>query len=137
LILYGATGYTGRKAALYIAKQYGRSFRWAIAGRRADALEEVRRELASINSALADLPIVIADSSNSEGLSKMVGSTKVVISTVGKLGSSYTNHNHALRIYDTAPLPFTPPRIKEWFDRNAILYYHSIKVLLRSTAAHW
>lgn len=38
LVIYGATGFTGRLATLYIANQYGnKSFKWAIAGRRKDA----------------------------------------------------------------------------------------------------
>ena len=35
LVLFGATGFTGKMAAIYIAKHYGvKSFNWAIAGTR-------------------------------------------------------------------------------------------------------
>ena len=38
IVIFGATGFTGRLAALYVARQYGaRSFKWALAGRRRDA----------------------------------------------------------------------------------------------------
>ena len=45
LVLFGATGFTGKMAAVYIAKNYGgsKSFNWAIAGRRKGALEEIRK----------------------------------------------------------------------------------------------
>jgi short subunit dehydrogenase-like uncharacterized protein len=33
LVLFGATGFTGRLAAEYLAKSYGTSISWAIAGR--------------------------------------------------------------------------------------------------------
>jgi hypothetical protein len=39
IVIFGATGFTGRLAAIYMAKRYGTSIRWAIAGRRADALD--------------------------------------------------------------------------------------------------
>jgi short subunit dehydrogenase-like uncharacterized protein len=84
LVIFGATGFTGAQAAKYIARRYGaRKFRWALAGRRADALEEVRRELAGINHELSSLPIIVADSSRPDSLGAMCASTRVVLSTVG------------------------------------------------------
>ena len=38
LVLFGATGFTGRLAAKYLANQYGRSINWAIAGRSQERL---------------------------------------------------------------------------------------------------
>lgn len=85
LVVFGATGFTGKMAARYLAKTYGhgKAVRWAIAGRRRSALEEVRAELAIIDSACAQLPIVIADSSDLASIEAMVRSTKVVITTAG------------------------------------------------------
>ncbi len=58
-MLFGATGFTGQLAAAYIAKKYGtRQFKWAIAGRRKDALEKIRSELSIHDKGLAELPIV-------------------------------------------------------------------------------
>lgn len=57
--MYGATGFTGQLAASYIAKKYGtRQFKWAIAGRRQDALEKIRSEISQHDAALKNLPIV-------------------------------------------------------------------------------
>ncbi len=83
LVMFGATGFTGRLACLYLAKQYGASFRWAIAGRRKDALEKIRLELTAINKDLSVLPIIIADSGNFESLDAMTSEAKVVITTAG------------------------------------------------------
>ena len=59
-MLFGATGFTGRLAALYIARQYGsKQFRWAIAGRRKEGLEKIREELANIDPTLTDLSLVL------------------------------------------------------------------------------
>ena len=87
LVVFGATGFTGRMAAIYLAKNYGKTLRWAIAGRRQGALEHVRSEVSAIDKSLADLPIIIADSSNMKSLHDMVISTKVVITTAGKISS--------------------------------------------------
>jgi short subunit dehydrogenase-like uncharacterized protein len=54
-----------------------------IAGRRKDALESIRNELAVIDKDLAKLPIVVADSSSPDSLKALVLSTNVVISTTG------------------------------------------------------
>lgn len=84
LILFGATGFTGRLAALYLAKTYGmKHFRWAIAGRRQDALKAIRDELIAIDPALKDLPIVIADSNDHPSIDRMVASSKCIITTSG------------------------------------------------------
>ena len=83
VIVFGATGFTGKMAAIYLAKQYGKSIRWAIAGRRREALESVRKDLTKINKDLADLPIVLADSYDTDALNKMTRQTKVIITTTG------------------------------------------------------
>ena len=71
-------------AAKYLAKTYGSSkLKWAIAGRRQNVLEEIRSELAVIDRSLANLPIVIADSSDPPSLARLVSKTRVVITTTG------------------------------------------------------
>lgn len=44
IIVYGATGFTGRLCAEYLAAKAG-NVRWAIAGRNQDKLAEVRQSL--------------------------------------------------------------------------------------------
>jgi short subunit dehydrogenase-like uncharacterized protein len=81
IIVYGATGFTGRLVAEYLV---GRSRaedapRWALAGRSQAKLQEIR---SSIN-ARSDLPLVIADAADPAALHTMAERTQVVITTVG------------------------------------------------------
>ena len=64
LVLFGATGFTGRLAAKYLAAQYGTSINWAIAGRNQSRLNEVKAEIVKINAKCKDIKILIGDSSN-------------------------------------------------------------------------
>lgn len=92
VIVFGATGFTGKMAAVYLAKQYKDSnLRWAIAGRRLDALKAVQAELAQYNKLCATLPIILADSFDEKSLDDMASQAKVVITTAGpfdKYGSA-------------------------------------------------
>eukprot|EP01034_Spumella_vulgaris_P029233 gene29233-36247_t len=66
-----------------MAKTYGSSVKWAISGRRKEALEKLRDELTLIDKTLHDLPIIIADSSDDNSLDVMTAQTKVVLTTAG------------------------------------------------------
>ena len=81
VIVYGATGFTGRLVAEHMLATYGvgRDVRWAMAGRSKSKLEQVRSEI----GAPAELPLVIADASDAASIAAMAKSTKVVITTVG------------------------------------------------------
>ena len=77
IIVYGATGYTGRLVAEYLKDQTG--LKWAMAGRSADKLAEVR----DLIGAAADTPLIVADAADPATLDAMVKRTKVVLTTVG------------------------------------------------------
>jgi short subunit dehydrogenase-like uncharacterized protein len=77
IVLYGASGFTGKLVAEYLASEH-QDLRWAIAGRNTQKLEQVRRELN-----LPELPILIADSAEPDSLSAMARQTRTLISTVG------------------------------------------------------
>lgn len=81
IIVYGATGFTGRLVAEHLAKRYGvgGEVKWAMAGRSADKLVAVRDEI----GAPAQTPLVVADASDMASLQAMVARTKAVITTVG------------------------------------------------------
>ena len=83
LILWGATGFTGQVLAAYLARRYGATLRWALAGRNSAKLAEVRSSLVEIDPALADLPILLGDSHDRAALDAIVQQTRVVISAVG------------------------------------------------------
>ena len=81
VIVYGATGFTGRLVAEHMLSKYGvgKGVRWALAGRSRAKLESVRTEI----GAPAELPLVIADAGDPASLLAMAKSAKAIITTVG------------------------------------------------------
>jgi short subunit dehydrogenase-like uncharacterized protein len=82
IIVYGATGFTGRLVAEYLAQHYaGRADapRWAMAGRSAAKLAEVR----DLIGAPADTPLVVADADDRASLDRMAARARVILTTVG------------------------------------------------------
>jgi len=81
VIVYGATGYTGRLVAEYLAQRYGigGQVTWAMAGRSAAKLAEVR----DLIGAPAETPLVVADADDPKSLDAMVRRAKAIITTVG------------------------------------------------------
>jgi short subunit dehydrogenase-like uncharacterized protein len=86
IVLYGASGFTGKLVAEYLASAHP-ELRWAIAGRNQQKLERCRRDLGT-----PDLPILIADSDDADQLKAMALQAKVIISTVGP----YARHGSLL-----------------------------------------
>tara|TARA_B110000090_G_scaffold75458_1_gene85812 strand:- start:337 stop:1551 length:1215 start_codon:yes stop_codon:yes gene_type:complete len=80
IIVWGASGFTGRLVAAYLFKQYGTQgdLKWAMAGRNQEKLTAVRAEVAD-----SSVPIVLADSDDEASLKVMILRTKVVCTTVG------------------------------------------------------
>ncbi|MGB3596159.1 MAG: saccharopine dehydrogenase NADP-binding domain-containing protein, partial [Pseudomonas neustonica] len=81
IIVYGATGYTGRLVAEYLSQEYANDgqLRWAMAGRSQAKLEAVRDEI----GAPANTPLVVADTEDAASLKAMAERTKVILTTVG------------------------------------------------------
>ncbi|HEY0621474.1 saccharopine dehydrogenase family protein [Sphingomonas sp.] len=80
LIVYGATGFTGRLVAEYLARRYGDgTVKWAMAGRSLTKLEQVRDAIA----APASTPLIAANADDPAALRAMAERAKVVVSTVG------------------------------------------------------
>ncbi|MEM0954823.1 MAG: saccharopine dehydrogenase NADP-binding domain-containing protein [Pseudomonadota bacterium] len=80
IILYGATGFTGKLVAEYLLQQYGADgdLRWAMAGRSLEKLEQVQRELGN-----PDLTLLVGDSNEAASLRALARQTRVVCTTVG------------------------------------------------------
>ena len=76
-VVFGATGFTGRLVAEYLAAQHP-GMRWAMAGRSGDKLTAVRDEI----GAPADTPLIEADSADPASLQAMAERTDAVITTV-------------------------------------------------------
>ena len=77
IIVYGATGYTGRLVAEYLKDKTG--LKLAMAGRSLSKLEEVR----DLIGAASDTDLIVADASDSASLDAMAKRAKVVLTTVG------------------------------------------------------
>lgn len=81
VIVFGATGFTGRLVAEYLTTRYGAGgeVKWAMAGRDAGKLEQVRQLIGAPPS----VPLIAANASDAAALGALVARTKVVITTVG------------------------------------------------------
>lgn len=91
LVVMGATGFTGRLVAEHLLARHGvdGKLKWALAGRNADKLAEVRE---SLGEAAAALALVTADSHDRASLDAMVARTGLVLTTVGP----YARHGQHL-----------------------------------------
>jgi short subunit dehydrogenase-like uncharacterized protein len=81
IVVYGASGFTGRLVAEYLAANYHGpdAPRWAMAGRSAAKLSAVREAI----GAPEETELIEADSSDPPSLARMAQRTRVIISTVG------------------------------------------------------
>lgn len=82
IIVYGATGFTGRLVAEYLTQHYAGhkdAPKWAMAGRSAAKLAEVR----DLIGARSDTPLVVADASDPATLDAMAARATVILTTVG------------------------------------------------------
>jgi len=82
LVVWGASGFTGRLVAEYLLERYGTDgqLQWALGGRNRAKLEWIRDELGQTS---ANIPILIGDSRDPESLDTIVTRSSVVCSTVG------------------------------------------------------
>ncbi len=80
VVVYGATGFTGRLVAEYLVNTYGvdGSLSWAMAGRSETKLREVAAQIGA-----EDVPLLVADSDDSDSLRALAESARVVCTTVG------------------------------------------------------
>jgi len=79
IVVYGASGFTGRLVAEYLAARNGEPTRWAMAGRDLAKLAAVRDEI----GAPSDIPLIAADASQPQSLHELARRTRVVLTTVG------------------------------------------------------
>lgn len=99
LVLWGATGFTGRLVAEYLADHSAADdIDWAIAGRNRTRLEEVRRSLGPDHG---DLPILVGDAFDRDSLDEIAASTDVVCTTCGPYARLGTNLVAACVEHDT------------------------------------
>ncbi len=73
VVLYGATGFTGRQCTQYFAQHAPAELRWAVAGRDRAKLERLA----------AGVPAFTASASDRASIDAFVGRTRIVLSTAG------------------------------------------------------
>ena len=116
VIVWGATGFTGRLVAEYLNERYGAqsNVRWAIAGRNPEKLARVADEIGA-----GDVPVITGDASDAASLEAMVGRTKAVITSVGP----YQNYGEPLVAAcaragtDYVDLTGEPPFMRQMIDK--------------------
>src|SRR4051812_13013445 len=86
MVLMGATGFTGRLTAAYLAAHLPAEARWALAGRDLDRLGAVRDRLG------VDVPLLRADVTDPDSLRDLATAARVVLTTVGP----YINYGEPL-----------------------------------------
>ncbi|WP_421134422.1 saccharopine dehydrogenase family protein [Alteromonas sp. A079] len=81
VVIFGATGFTGKLVAEYFQAEYGSddSVSWAIAGRNESKLQQVKEELGISDSVTS----IIADGDDDDALDALTKRTHVVLTTVG------------------------------------------------------
>eukprot|EP00455_Lapot_gusevi_P045824 TRINITY_DN591_c0_g1_i3.p1 TRINITY_DN591_c0_g1~~TRINITY_DN591_c0_g1_i3.p1 ORF type:complete len:419 (+),score=176.21 TRINITY_DN591_c0_g1_i3:61-1317(+) len=95
IAVYGATGFTGKLVAQYLAKNYAsieagvqgevpvRSIRFALAGRQREKIEAIKKTLVAINPVCENVGIIVADSSQPESLEEVARRSTVMLSCAG------------------------------------------------------
>jgi short subunit dehydrogenase-like uncharacterized protein len=79
LLVWGATGFTGRLVAEHLVREAGgRKLRWAVGGRNPDKLSAMLKDIGA-----PGIPIVLGDSHDPRSLADLARSTRAVCSTVG------------------------------------------------------
>lgn len=80
VVLYGASGFTGKQTVAYFLKHAPSDLKWAIAGRNEGKLRAVKEE---IIKGTREVDLLIAGSEDIAALRNMVKSTRVVLTTAG------------------------------------------------------
>lgn len=117
IVLYGASGFSGRLTAEYLA-HVGSPARIALAGRCSGRLSAVRRRLGPIAQ---DWPLIVADASQPSTLAAMAARARVVLTAVGP----YTRYGLPLvAACAAAGTDYADLTGELMFARNSIDLYH-------------
>jgi len=92
VVLWGATGFTGRLVAEQFAERDDAAdLAWAIAGRNRKKLETLRDDLAAGNPDCESLDVLVGDAFDRPRLGEIAAQTRVVCATVGPYATYGTN----------------------------------------------
>jgi short subunit dehydrogenase-like uncharacterized protein len=109
VILYGASGFTGRQTVAYFAQHAPSGLRWAIAGRN-------RAKLEALNSGVT---ILTADAADPIGIDALVQRTQVLLTTAGPFAIYGTRFVDACVRFNTHYVDITgeTPWVRMLIDR--------------------
>ena len=81
VVVYGATGYTGKLVVDYMVSNYGKAenLKWAIAGRSEAKLKSVKEAFKLSES----IEAIVVDSNDQDNVDSMVEQSKCILTTVG------------------------------------------------------
>jgi short subunit dehydrogenase-like uncharacterized protein len=116
VVLYGATGFVGRQTVAHFAAHAG-GVRWALAGRSAQRLEQVRQDC---GPGAAGAGVIVADAADHRALDAVAASTAVVLSTAGPFalyGSALVASCAAHRTH-YVDITGETPWVRELIDRH-------------------
>lgn len=119
LVLFGATGYTGKYTAEHITEHLPTDLKWAIAGRSQGKLEKLAAELKGLNPDRRQPDIETCDLTDAD-LGALAKKTFILISTVGPYGqhgehafkACAENGTHYFDV--TGEVPFVARMIKKY-----------------------
>lgn len=81
VVLYGASGFTGRQTVEYFAQHtVPGEIRWAIAGRNREKLEVLKQQ---IGERVKEIDVLVAESSDQSAIDAIVARTRVLLTTAG------------------------------------------------------
>ena len=80
VVLYGASGFTGRQTVAYFAAHAPSGLRWAIAGRARGRLERVRQQFGPPTDTI---DVLVADSGDQPAVDDIAERTRVLLTTAG------------------------------------------------------
>jgi short subunit dehydrogenase-like uncharacterized protein len=118
VVLYGASGFTGKQTVQYFAKHAcSDQVRWAIAGRSRQKLEAIKAQIGAVN-----IDVLEADSQDQQAVDAMVSRTRVMLNTAGPFtlyGDAIINACVRLKTHYVDITGETP-----WV-KNLIVRYHN------------
>ncbi|XP_018320675.1 saccharopine dehydrogenase-like oxidoreductase [Agrilus planipennis] len=87
IVIFGATGFTGKRCIPEIvkfSKVNGRTLTWGIAGRSEQKLKDVLEEMEKVIAKdLKSIPVIVADIKDEESLKQMTAKAKVILNCCG------------------------------------------------------
>ncbi len=77
VVLYGASGFTGRQTVQYFAEHAPEDLRWAMAGRNRQKLEKLKSQIG------CDADILVADALEQDQVDAIATQARIILSTAG------------------------------------------------------